>query len=645
MERVLSSLSLISTLWFKYNRGYIDAFIPLLVTLINKKQYKSITWDNLNILSDDFEKEYGVLVPHHPMRMLLTRCAKNKILHRTSSSFFVNKNEINKNDISFEIERQIRRHNELINDFATFCLNKFNHNISNDEASVKVYSYLNTNDMNIIFLANDFSNRNKIKTKEKSDNYLVGQYILHLFSADDSKLRILVDMALGSIAAGAIKSEKLDWQNDTVRNCCFYLDTGLLIKLIGGEGELNSKIVSELIKSLQVKGGNVFVFQHVIDELEEAIESCEIWIESINFDPAKASNMAIFFRQEGYTSSDVNTLKLKAPSIIRDLNISVKSKPNYENLSKFLIDESALTTIINKLYKDNNPLYNPELFKKRTQRDVDSISAIYRLRGEIKPVQIKEARHVFLTSNGTLAYANFLYNKEKNIKKSEVLGCLSDIFIGTLIWMNSPHTAAFINQQKIIAQAYSAIRPDNNFEKKLYQIADAMLKRGLINKDDYSIITASYLTKDIVSEKTLNDPNLLTEQSISIVLDEIKARLVGSKLEELRKAQDIITEITDENKIIKFEKEKEEASFLSVIENYAKQSTEIKIFVLKFAFWILIIGPIIPAIFVKWYTIFISIITGVIAGYLSFFKSFSIEEYKKNIYQKEYDRLYQKHHK
>jgi len=69
MKRALSSFAIIKNS-FDEGEDYIGAFVPLLIRLFFIKNYTSVVIESI---CKDFEAEYGIRIPLHPMETILNR--------------------------------------------------------------------------------------------------------------------------------------------------------------------------------------------------------------------------------------------------------------------------------------------------------------------------------------------------------------------------------------------------------------------------------------------------------------------------------------------------------------------------------------------------------------------------------------------
>jgi hypothetical protein len=410
--------------------------------------------------------------------------------------------------------------------------------------------------------------------------------------------RIIEDMVLGSIATHALLFSFAKQTGDTLKDCDIYLDTSIVLRLIGADENYYADSVSLFLESIKGSGGNLKIFEHTYDEVKEALDASLEWVESPNFDVTKANRATLFFRQKGYARSNVELIHASLERKINEFGIDVVTKPIY-SVDNITIDETEFQEIFENEIKRHDTSFNPLKYKSRTQRDVDSICAISRLRHNIRYADsIRKAKYLFTTLNGALVIANKIYNKKHSLNKDNIYEAVSDIFLGTYLWANTPQIAAKINAVRIKAVALSAIKPDADMEQAFYQAAKRLKDDKQIKDDDYILVNSSYLVADLLSEKTIGDTTLVSENTVFDILDEVKTRIIGNTNVELRE----VTSKFEEEKKLRIaaeqkadEKESQAAMLIVNLSLKAKNKAKNKALGFKVGLCILLIaGVIIP---------------------------------------------------
>jgi hypothetical protein len=223
---------------------------------------------------------------------------------------------------------------------------------------------------------------------------------------------------------------------------------------MGINGDDKKRVYIDFIQLIASHKASIFIFQHTYDEFRGILEGCLYWIENPYFDPLKASKAANYFIENQILASDIEQLILDIEAKLVELKIRVVEAPNpsQENQYQYQIDEASLIETIVDIYRGNDPDFDEQGKESTVYKDVKSISAIYKLRGGQKPTILQDAQHIFVTTNSSLAHASKLF-ESKSAEKGFffIPSALTDVFVGTIIWIQSPTKVTEANEKRIIA--------------------------------------------------------------------------------------------------------------------------------------------------------------------------------------------------
>ena len=152
---------------------------------------------------------------------------------------------------------------------------------------------------------------------------------------------------------------------------------------------------------------------------------------------SKSSNTTEYFRSIGAKKEDVEEFALMLKEKITGLGIEIINYCYIPEDYPYHVDFSHLYSLIVEQYKSTNPLFNEEAQKNSIELDVKSISMIYLLRHGQKPVQIPDVSFLFVTANQSIAQVAFNFHEE-NYKDKTIPPVLTDVFLGTYIWLSDP---------------------------------------------------------------------------------------------------------------------------------------------------------------------------------------------------------------
>jgi len=528
LSKTLVSLAIIKVNWDKYKKDYLDNFLPLLSTLFVKKNYSFIeeTNEGISKLTEDFKNEFGLIIPFHPMISILNKAKKRGLINKNELKFLPT-DEIYKYDCTDKMDEQAKNYEKVIKDFVEFSKQSFRIELSTEDAENTLLYFLKRHDLEILFATYEKSTLPEVRTS-KQNLFIFSKFVQSLYITENYSLfKMFLNVVIGHILANVVLygAEFKDFVEPKLKELNIYLDTRLILRLLGTEGKEIKDIYISLLKDFKTQGLNLFIFSHTYEEIMSILQGCLTWIEKPAYDSAKASITLKFFKSQGSKESDVELFINSLDNVLNRNDIKKVGRPNYSDYSQYQIDEKKMQDIIMDVYN-----YNPE-FQLQTdektytiQKDMCSISAIYLLRKGQKPANIKQAKHIFVTTNSSLAYATKRFETEIEYGEGFYFpACVTDTFIGTLIWLRNPNKAVEISQKKIIGEIYSALQPSEELVKQYISEIEKSKESGDITEDDYILLRDSQVAKELLSERTLGDPERFTPKTPNEILDVIKS--------------------------------------------------------------------------------------------------------------------------
>ena len=523
MGRTISSLALLKVLWDRYKKDYIEIFVPFIATLIKRKNYKEIKMEQI---CTDFREEFGIEIPYHPMITILNRATKRGIIRKSHGKYIPERDGLIKYDFTDISNKQIKRQNEVIKKFRDFCKERYEQNIGEKQAEDVFIAYLKKYDWEILFAAVEEGSPLPNVKVSKEHMFLVSKFIEVICKEETAIFDSIIEIANGHILASVIfynMEFKRIGSNLKKVNC--NLDTRFILRLLGTEGEERKRVYCNLLEMIRRERSNLYIFKHTHEEIGGILENCRNWVANSAYDPSRASISTRHFVEQGYTQSDIDRLvNVKYPQTLGRYFIKVVDTPESEKHPYYQIDENQLKEAIVERYKKTVPDF--EEFKKEftIQKDINSISAVNILRKGRKPRTVKEAEHVFITTNSSLAFANKNFEdlQMKGTNSFQVPVCLTDVFIGTFIWLQSPSKDMGITKRKIIADAYAALQPDRILLKRFVDELKKLRKDGEVSDEEFYVLRTSQFARNALVEATKGNPDNFSPRTPLEVLEEMR---------------------------------------------------------------------------------------------------------------------------
>lgn len=602
MNKTVTSLAILKVNWDRFRKDYIESFIPFIATLIKNKDYKII---DVNTVCEDFKQEFGIIIPYYPMISILRRSQDRELIRRDGTNFVPNQEKVNKYDFSKVVHEQQDKQERVINGFVEFSKKNYNIDVPKNNAETAMLLFLKENDLNILFAAKNATVLPPANNT-KSEKFLAYSFIKNCNELNSELFKFIIDIAIGHAVASILLYTDFEKYKGKFKGLNFFLDTRFILRLLGAEGNIFKKANEEFLKMLLTEGVKLYLFEHTYEEVQKILEDSLHWIESRKYNPGLASPTLKYFIQNNYTDSDVERFIVKVPEVLSANRIEKVQTPDPNILQDFQIDEKKLLEIIVDTYKEKNPFFSEWEKGDVLSKDIRSLSAIYKLRKGRNPRNIKDCGSIFVTTNAGLAFSSRKFQINERKEEYVVPACVTDIFIGTLMWLQSPEKMAIINERKIVAQCYAALQPDDELVKAYLEEVDKLLKGGQIDEEEYYLLRAHRVAMNLLKEMTLNDPNKLSDNTAEEILRSIKERIkveAETKYRTEKDAHESTKELLKSKEVEKNKVQKEKKA----IENNVEQFASVISLIIAYSFYIILIivafvgslGQIFPKIFPK----------------------------------------------
>lgn len=582
MNRTILSLAIIKAHWDKDKDDYIDSFIPLMAWLLKEKNYQEV---DLACFQKDFQKRYGLIIPINALVTIFNRAKKKDIVYREQGKIYVRIDGLSDYDLSISSAEAERKFKHLTDQIKDFAKNNYDLEVDVEEIENALLAFLKKHDLDILFAAKDRSVLPEVKSKNKL-KYIISTFSIHAFESDPQLFQFLIDVSVGHALSGAILYSGSNSFSGKLKDLNIYLDTPIILDFLGFNGQYKKKSVKELVDILNEEKANVCILNITRGEVDSILSDCQRWLEKGSYDIEKASRALKYCHRKGLTAIDVEQIILSLDMLISENGITSTHAPSYSE-TEFVIDETLLEETIYKTYDTIIDNFDKELADRKgtIKRDVQVLSGIYRFRRGYKPKSIKDSKALFITSNTALAFASRRFETMHDGTNFTIPTCLTDVFLGTIIWLQSPQRVETINSKRFIADCYSAIQPSDALIKKYLTEIEKLKVGDKISSDDYYLLRSHRVSLSLLETKSMGDPDAIDATSTEEILDGIIQSIKEKEAKIL--ADEIRIHEKTKKKLIQ-EKEKVQTIQLTL----KSKADKISIFIgkLLFGFSVLIIA-------------------------------------------------------
>jgi hypothetical protein len=176
-------------------------------------------------------------------------------------------------------------------------------------------------------------------------------------------------------------------------------------------------------------------------------------------------------------------------------------------------------------------------------KDLDSLAAIYRLRGGEARRHVESAGALLVTTNTTLAHVSRLFFTELFGRRSVPI-CMSDYSLASIVWLMNPSQASDLPRRQIVAISYAALNPPEDVWRKYLTEIRRLQERGELSEEQVGLLLFSPDARLELMNATDGDADALATGTIAEVLRRAE-RAARAEVEEKFKREQARREHSD----------------------------------------------------------------------------------------------------
>ena len=488
-------------------QDYLDYLRPFILQVLvaHKPDPVSDT-----VVRDHIRADFGLEIPERAIQIVLKRLSRQYPLKKEAGVYRITGKlpDPRINSAKADADRHI---NAVITGLREFSKCTVKNISSNDEAVKAICAFLTRFNIPCLRAYLRGTAIPTIEGHQDAQIVLVSQYVLSLQNTDPERFESFIVVVRGHMLANALLCPDLQNAPKSYKGLAFYLDTPILVRQLGLEGEPKQTAVNSLVELLLNLGATVATFSHSRDELEHVIQGAAQHIET----PNGRGEIVREARRRGTTKSDLLLLAGKIEERLKDARIDVRITPQY--VADFQIDEKAFE----KALDDEVSYYNP----RAKEYDINSVRSIYALRAGTSPRIIERAKAALVTNNAGFSRAAFQYG-QKHEESRDVSSVITDFSLANMAWLKAPLGAPTLPTTEVLAFSYAALQPSRELLEKYLCEIDKLEKQGKITPQDHQLLRSSQLAQAELMNLTLGEEDSLTEQTVTEMLrrvtDDIK---------------------------------------------------------------------------------------------------------------------------
>jgi hypothetical protein len=266
-----------------------------------------------------------------------------------------------------------------------------------------------------------------------------------------------------------------------------YFDTPFLIRVLGfSRLELNYA-AAELLEMCKVTGCNFRIFEHTLEELRGIIRRAAGTIsDGWRFDTANfvGGDFIAHALEHGLQAADLIELAAGVQDDLTQRGIEITPAPRIgDNLS---LDEKRLDISLRVGLRNQTDLARAV--------DVNSLAAIYRLRGGQPMRHLENSLAIFVTTNKRLSDTTtsfFQKHFQDEGHRNVVPLCMTDVVFATRLWPKLPTPSQLLPTSQIIAHSLSSLIPSPQAVSSFLKHVRKLVSGGKLTERSAAILQVS----------------------------------------------------------------------------------------------------------------------------------------------------------
>lgn len=514
-----STLTSLAILRVHINQGsdYLNYLVPFVYQILLDNQPNSVS---VNAVRVSILKQFGLEIPGRSIQLVLRRLTKKHILRRESNQYAIVR-ELPHFSLQEDLVNAKNKIQSVASELVRFSKQTRKALVTNDQAIDAICAFLSRFDVDCLraylrgtAIPNIMSNKNSFS------NNLVSNFVIHLQNHNQVQFEKFMIFVQGHMLANALLCPDLPKQQNTYNDVKFFIDTPMLINLLGLDGKNSQKAASMLLNLLHELGAHTYAFSHTREELVKVILAAAEKIDSLE----GYGRLVMEARRSGKTKSDFIILAGKIDESLAVLGIKSYDTPPFN--PKFQIDEKIFESILNDQLKYQN--------QKARYHDINSLRSIYTLRRGITAVTIEKCRAILVTRNRGVARAAWIYGRDyEHDVGYDVSGIISDFALANFAWLKSPVSAVDLPMAEVLAYSYAALQPSKQMLDKIEREISRLQESGQISVEYLQLLRGNPIVLDEMMRVTLGDENEVDENSISSCLEQALTKLQAESTEKI----------------------------------------------------------------------------------------------------------------
>ena len=508
-------------------KDYIDYLKTFAIRAIKLANITPVTREQLH---DALLAKCGLSVPYRGCELVLKRLVKEGYFEKKDAQYHL-KNELPQENGHSRWAETERRRDAVIARFQSFSLEGHNKSFTVDEAADAFLAFLSDFAIECLRSYAQGTALPEIKRGKKENMVLVSLFIQDIAKTDVDLFNDFIMIVKGHMLANALLCPDLEDTRAKFNEVSFFLDTPIIIDLLGLHGDQDRLASEELVRLVTKVGGKCFVFAHNMSEVEGILKFAEK-----HYNDAERPNRVIrYMREANLKGSDLTLARANVSDVLKRNKVKEERTPRYS--LDYRIDEDALAQVLEESAKYAYP--------NAKEVDINSIKSIYVLRAGLRPRKLENAKAVMVTPNSSLSSSAWQFGKRFE-ESTEVSPVITEFSLGNIAWLKAPLEADDLPRLELISRCYAELEPEPGFWDKFLVEVDKLAAKGGVTPEEHAFLRSDALVTKELMNLTLGSESELCEQTVEEVRRRVKDEIARTKNQVISERDKTIEDLTHE---------------------------------------------------------------------------------------------------
>jgi hypothetical protein len=272
------------------------------------------------------------------------------------------------------------------------------------------------------------------------------------FERDPESWQALLEMVRGAMYLSVIYHSDVEGLQARLTQLQAALDTPVALRMLGLSAEPLAEASSELLQLLEAVGATVFVFEHTLDEIRAILERIARKLKrgtrrrrAETEVGTRDEEVLAVARAKGWKAKDIEAIENELDARLAALGqVGVQVRATPPHVVRDHLDEARLGELLRRFIDKQSA--------EARDKDLRSLTAIDRLRGEITGRDLEHTTAVFVTDNCALARASRVFFREEG-RSAAVRHCVIDRDLAAQLFVRVRHERSQETPEKLVLAA------------------------------------------------------------------------------------------------------------------------------------------------------------------------------------------------